>query len=69
MKSTDEMEQAVLGVLKAEPDAWLNHYYTPIMEACDGDFDTAMAVCKHLRKTKRVDAQGTGKWAQYAHKQ
>jgi hypothetical protein len=69
MPSTDEMEAAVLAVLASEQDAWFNHFAPSIIEACGGSFDMAMAVCKHLRQQKRVDAQGSGKWAQYGHKE
>lgn len=68
MKSTDEMERDVLAVLAREPDTWFNHFAPEVAAACDGNLDAAMAVCKQLRKKKKVDADGTGKWAQYAHK-
>lgn len=68
MFDTDKMEAAVLAVLAADPDAWFNHFSPLIVEACDDSLGAAKAVCKELRRKKKVDAQGAGEYAQYSHK-
>lgn len=59
------VERDVLAVAAAEPDAWLNSFYVPIIEVAGGDWATAAAACASLRRRKLLDGEGRGKFAQY----
>lgn len=65
MTKLTDVERRVLEAVAAEPDGWLNHFYSTITEAANGDFHLAQATCMNLRRRKLVDGEGRGKWAQY----
>lgn len=68
LKTDQKMKDGVLTILANDPDAWFNHFNPEVVNACNGNIDVAERICRELRKAKKVDAQGRGKWAQYGHK-
>lgn len=65
----DDKERAVLAAFveneKGDPEGAWNSFHHSIAAAAGGNFTTADAVCRNLRRRKLLKGEGSGKMASY----